>query len=93
MPIFEVLEMMFDLSRTTANDLFHYWLPIFRDLLPSSLLEEWNKMLFYQTVDEIYFVLHATLLPLNPILQSQIWSFVKKGLRRQGGQGKQGGLL
>ena len=35
--------MMFDVSRTTANDLFHYWLPILRDLLPSSLLEEWDK--------------------------------------------------
>ena len=43
MPIFEVLGMMFDVSRTTANALFHYWLPILRDLLPSSLLEEWNK--------------------------------------------------
>ncbi len=43
MPIFEVLGMMFDVSRTTANNIFHYWLPILRDLLPSSLLEEWQK--------------------------------------------------
>jgi hypothetical protein len=43
MPIFEVLGMMFDVSRTTANDLFHYWLPILRDFLPSSLLESWKK--------------------------------------------------
>ena len=43
MPIFEVLGMMFDVCRTTANDLFHYWLPILRDLLPSSLLEDWEK--------------------------------------------------
>ncbi len=28
MPIFEVLGMMFDVSRTTANYIFHYWLPI-----------------------------------------------------------------
>ncbi len=35
--------MIFDLSGTTANDIFHYWLPIFRDLLPSSLLEEWKN--------------------------------------------------
>ena len=34
MPIFEVLGMMFDVSGTTANDIFHYWLPIFRDLPP-----------------------------------------------------------
>ena len=43
MPIFEVLGMIFDLCRTTANDLFHYWLPILRELLPSSLLEDWEK--------------------------------------------------
>ncbi|VEP15458.1 transposase [Hyella patelloides LEGE 07179] len=43
MPIFEVLGIMFDVSRTTANDLFHYWLPILRDLLPCSLLEEWQN--------------------------------------------------
>ncbi len=44
MPIFEVLGMMFDVSRTTSNDIFHYWLPILRDLLPCSLLEEWKKL-------------------------------------------------
>ncbi len=43
MPIFEVLGMMFDVSRTSSNDIFHYWLPILGDLLPSSLLEEWKK--------------------------------------------------
>ena len=43
MPIFEVLGMMFEVGRTTANDIFHYWLPILRDLLPCSLLEEWEK--------------------------------------------------
>ena len=42
MPIFEVLGMMFEVGRTTANDIFHYWLPILRDLLPCSLLEEWE---------------------------------------------------
>ena len=45
MPIFEVLGIMFEVSRTTANDIFHYWLPILRDVLPSSLLEEWEKSL------------------------------------------------
>ena len=43
MPIVEVLGMMFGVSKTTANDTFHYWLPIFEDLLPSSLLEEWKS--------------------------------------------------
>ncbi len=43
MPIFEVLGMIFDVSRTSSNDIFHHWLSILRDLLPSSLLEEWEK--------------------------------------------------
>ncbi len=43
MPIFEVLGIIFEVSRTTANNIFHYWLPILRDVLPSSLLEEWEK--------------------------------------------------
>ena len=35
--------MMFEVSKTTANDVFHDWLPILQELLPSSLLEEWKK--------------------------------------------------
>ncbi|MGK7932196.1 MAG: transposase family protein [Microcystaceae cyanobacterium] len=45
MPIFEVLGMMFGVSKTTANDYFHYWLPILRDLLPSSIIEEWKRLM------------------------------------------------
>lgn len=40
MPTFEVLGMHFDVSKTEANDTFHYWLSIFREILPSSLLEQ-----------------------------------------------------
>ena len=36
LPIFEVLAMMFEVGRTTANDIFHYWLSILRDLLVES---------------------------------------------------------
>ncbi len=43
MPIFEILGMNFDISRTSANDIFHYWLSVLRDLLPSSLFEEWER--------------------------------------------------
>ncbi len=43
MPIFEVLGMMFKVCKATANNIFHYWLPILRDLLPCSLLEEWKN--------------------------------------------------
>ncbi len=35
--------MMFKVCKTTANDIFNYWLPIWRDLLPCSLLEEWQN--------------------------------------------------
>ncbi len=44
LPIFEVLGMMFQVCKATANNIFHYWLPILRDLLPCSLLEEWQKL-------------------------------------------------
>lgn len=37
---FEVLGMQFDVSKTTANDRFHYWIQFIRDLLPASLVEE-----------------------------------------------------
>ena len=42
---FEVLGMQFDISNTTANDRFHYWLKILREVLPASLLEEAEKQL------------------------------------------------
>jgi len=43
MPIFEVLAMTFEVCRATANNIFHYWLSILRNLLPCSLLEEWQN--------------------------------------------------
>jgi DDE superfamily endonuclease/Helix-turn-helix of DDE superfamily endonuclease len=39
-PTFEVLGLQFGVSKTVANDRFHYWLNILEDLLPSSLLEQ-----------------------------------------------------
>jgi hypothetical protein len=42
-PIFEVLGLLFGVSKTTANDLFHYWLGILQDLLPASLLEQMEE--------------------------------------------------
>ncbi|MGJ5673548.1 MAG: hypothetical protein ACR9NN_08065 [Nostochopsis sp.] len=32
--------MHFDISKTEANDTFHYWLKILREVLPASLLEQ-----------------------------------------------------
>ncbi|WP_338076248.1 transposase family protein [Chlorogloeopsis fritschii] len=44
-PTFEVLGMHFDVSKTEANDTFHYWLKILREVLPASLLEQVNTLL------------------------------------------------
>ncbi|MCC5636257.1 transposase family protein [Nostoc sp. CHAB 5844] len=37
MPTFQVLGMLLGVSKTEANDTFHYWIPILRDIFPSSL--------------------------------------------------------
>ncbi|MGB7518239.1 MAG: transposase family protein [Spirulinaceae cyanobacterium] len=39
-PTFEVLGLLFDVSRTKANNTFNYWLEIIRDILPASQIEE-----------------------------------------------------
>ena len=39
-PIFEILGLLFDVSKTKANDAFNYWIEILRDILPASLMEE-----------------------------------------------------
>ena len=54
MPTFQVLGMLFGISKTEANDTFHYWIPILRDVLPASLLEQVSNnesdLLFVQEV-------------------------------------------
>ncbi|MFH7029468.1 MAG: transposase family protein [Heteroscytonema crispum UTEX LB 1556] len=40
MPTFEILGMHFNVSKTEANDTFHYWLLVLREVLHSSLLEQ-----------------------------------------------------
>ena len=54
MPTFQVLGMLFGVSKTEANDTFHYWLTILRDILPASLLEQVSNnesdLLFVQEV-------------------------------------------
>jgi len=40
MPTFEILGMQFDVSKTEANDTFHYWIKILRVIWPCSLLEQ-----------------------------------------------------
>ncbi|WP_341529794.1 transposase family protein [Nostoc sp. UHCC 0302] len=54
MPTFQVLGMLFGVSKTEANDTFHDWIPIPRDILPASLLEQVSNnesdLLFVQEV-------------------------------------------
>lgn len=39
-PIFEILGLLFDVSKTKANEAFNYWVEILRDILPASQMEE-----------------------------------------------------
>ncbi|WP_317111343.1 transposase family protein [Chroococcidiopsis sp. SAG 2025] len=40
LPTFEILGLQFGISKTSANDIFHYWLRILQEILPASLLEQ-----------------------------------------------------
>ena len=42
-PSFQLLGWQFGVSESTANEIFHYWQGIFREILPSSLLEQVKK--------------------------------------------------
>jgi hypothetical protein len=54
MTTFQLLEIQFGVSESTANDTFNYWLPNLRELLPSSLLEQVKKNAAdYETVKEV----------------------------------------
>ncbi|BAZ02973.1 hypothetical protein NIES37_69860 (plasmid) [Tolypothrix tenuis PCC 7101] len=51
---FQLLGIQFGVSESTANDTFNYWLPILRELLPSSLIEQVKKnKLDYEVVKEV----------------------------------------
>ena len=40
---FQYLGVQFGVSESTANNIFHYWLVIFTELLPATLLEQVKK--------------------------------------------------
>ncbi len=42
-PTLQILGFQFEVSESTANYIFHYWLGILRDLLPASLVEQLKK--------------------------------------------------
>ncbi|MCP6760012.1 MAG: transposase family protein [Fischerella sp. CENA71] len=54
MTTFQVLGMLFGISKTEANDTFDYWISILRDILPASLLEQVSNnesdLLFVQEI-------------------------------------------
>lgn len=45
LPTFQMLGIQFGVSESTANDIFHYWSELLRELLPASLLEQVKKTL------------------------------------------------
>ena len=54
LPTFEILGLQFSISKTSANDIFHYWLKILREILPASLLEQVKKQVSdYEMVQEL----------------------------------------
>lgn len=54
LPTFEVLGLQFGVSNPEANDTFHYWLEVLRELLPASLLEQVeNHASDYEVVQEM----------------------------------------
>lgn len=54
MTTFQLLGIQFGVSETTANDIFNYWFPLLRKLLPSSIIEQVKKNASdYEIVKEI----------------------------------------
>jgi len=43
MTTFQLLGIQFGVSESTANDTFNYWVPLLRELLPASLVEQVKK--------------------------------------------------
>lgn len=43
MTTFQLLGIQFGVSESTANDTFNHWVPLLRELLPSSLIEQVKK--------------------------------------------------
>jgi len=51
-PIFEILGLLFDISKTKANDSFNYWVDILREILPASQMEEVS--IFSQNYEQLH---------------------------------------
>jgi hypothetical protein len=73
-PIFEVLGLLFDVSKTKGNDTFNYWLDILRDILPSAQIEavagDTQKYFVRQLLTEYQLIVNSA---LNSLLQD-LWT-------------------
>ncbi len=87
MPTFEVLGMQFGVSKTQANDTFHKWLLILRQILPASLLEQLenqpqNRAMLLSFLEEIELLVDTTEQarerPLPYLEQKQFYSGKQK---------------
>ncbi len=62
---FQVLGLLFQVSESTANNIFHYWQTLFREALPSSLLEQVkksgeNKEIFKESLREYELIVDSS---------------------------------
>jgi len=54
LPTFEILGLQFGISKTSANDIFHYLVKKLREIVPASLLEQVrNQTSDYEVVQEL----------------------------------------
>ena len=42
-PTFQMLGIQFEVSESTAHDIFHYWVDTLSEILPASLMEQFKK--------------------------------------------------
>jgi len=76
------LGLLFDVSKTKANDAFNYWIEILRDILPASQMEEVKDKELRQLLTEYQLIVDSTEQPIvRPIdyeLQKDYYSGKKR---------------
>jgi hypothetical protein len=78
MTTFQLLGIQFGVSESTANNIFNYWLPLLRELLPSSLVEQVKKNdSDYEVVKEILTTYELTVDWLTHITNESYRSGIK----------------
>ena len=59
-PTFQLLGIYFGISESSANNIFHHWLNILRELLPESLLEENEYLWILEYLTELELIVDST---------------------------------